>query len=53
MTASPQIKTHLETELRKVEDRLRGRGTESIPLQAPAPLSEGPHVGDFHDRAVA
>jgi len=53
MASSRRITEHLESELRMVEDRLRGMGTEPTPLQAPAPLPEGAHLGDFHDRAVA
>lgn len=53
MAPSPRMTDHLESELRRVEDRLRAMGPEAIPLQARAPLPEGGHFGDDHDRAVA
>lgn len=53
MTTSPRILKHLETELRRMEDRLRATGTEPIPLDSLASPEERAHIGDFHDHALA
>ena len=53
MRVTRRILDQLETELQRVENQLRGRGTGPIPSDVPATPGEGARVGDFHDQALA
>lgn len=53
MTTPRRIREQLETELRRVEERLRQIETPPMPLEWPAPGSEGAHTADFYDLVQA
>lgn len=53
MTTRRGMRKRLETELRRVEERLRKIETVPMPREWPAPASEGAHTGDFCDLVQA
>jgi len=51
MADPSRIREHLETELRRVEDRLRGEGKGQAPHEM-STVGEGTDITDFYDQAI-
>jgi RNA polymerase-binding transcription factor DksA len=53
MTTSQRIRQHLETELRRVKDRLGVMGMGANPPESAAATGQGGGISDFHEQAQA